>query len=67
MKKPFYNKKEDNRPKVWKSSTGPEIPADWQLKLRAIGDCLGKAEGDKLSVMIENRYQDLWHRYHQGK
>jgi len=70
MKKPFNrNNKENDQPKVWRTrQDGLEKPADWQLKLRAIGECLGKAEGDELNKMIENRYQDLWHRYNpKGK
>ena len=33
-KKPF--KKEDDQPKVWKSSPAGKKYADWQLKLKAI-------------------------------
>ena len=62
-RKPFnkYNKKEDDQPRVWKSSTAGKKFADWQQKLRAISICIsnkGTIDNDE----VEKIYQDLIHR-----
>ena len=62
-RKPFnkYNKKEDDQPKVWKSSPAGKKYADWQQKLRAISICIsnkGTIDNDE----VEKIYQDLIHR-----
>lgn len=61
-KKPFnkYNKKEEDRPRIWKSSPAEKKLADWQLKLRAISICMsnGKFTADE----VEKVYQTLNHK-----
>lgn len=62
-RKPFnkYNKKEDDQPRVWKSSPAGKKYADWQQKLRAISICLSN-KGTIDNAEVEKIYQDLIHR-----
>ena len=59
-KKPF--KKDDDQPKIWKSSPAGKKFADWQVKLKAISICMSNHNGEVIAEDVEKIYQDLIHR-----
>lgn len=69
-KKPKFNRGDNRQPKkpegdvvVYRTKpTGPEKPADWQLKLMAISDCYDKQDQENYKELVEARYQELLHR-----
>lgn len=63
-RKPFYKPKEEtieDKVVYRTKDDGPKKYADWQLKLRAIADIMGKDVED-FNKAVEARYQELIHR-----